>query len=861
MSGRILQVEVVKCPIRKEDIGKSSAGVDESDVVKDPPESQPVDHNKVRICDICGDAGREDLLAICSTCSDGAEHIYCMREKLNKIPEGDWMCEECILNEENKRDVLQKFEKAAARVSSQPSLNTAAQNFRNSSALDDNNSLKLNSRGKVKSSPNFSSKRPSGNLEAISVTKRTVFKSVEQEGVSKPSSKTCLYSSFNKENLKQTPEVTAQGDCFSKYTFRTGNKSHEARPEYRKSHGILSKSKSFKISESKVKVEMSERGVLKQNFARETANGNNKEVRVARMMKSMSFSNASSDHRNASDPIVVLRCSEISHGEDMKRLKLAKKQRSTQTECTSRFQNPIISLPVVDSGVSASIPNEKIANCGETVVLPTYGSNSRDLVDVQHHVKSNNLSKSASFFNTDFPNEEKNSIFNDVGQRSLHSADMAVTVERNNSNTTLHSNKSPSAKVLPCFASVVAIPSWNSFVPQLSYVWKGQFDIQGGGRLPSSCDGIQAHVSTCASAKVLEVVRKLPQKILVEEVPRSNNWPMQFPENYATEDNIALYFFASDVESYERNYKDLLDCMIKNDSNLKGNFDGVELLIFPSNLLPEKSQRWNKLLFLWGVCRGRRINCSSESPILQNTICICSKNGDRPNQKQQSCDFPMSVTRNLCSCACSSESLSASISSCIEQRGPKSFTLLEQLSSGRKAETSGSKVSFTEHKVVNFKTRPDCQQTSFNCPKNHLSRDVPDTVSCKREERDSKRRQMVDLTLQTGRECIRIDEELKYKRLKSCFGEAGEFNTESGDIKYSGKTISTKGNGVAPSLEGVNLELNLGIENIGAAEQRGRQSKSVRNFDVKDEKCECSVPLSLTLGLTECNDVNTSLCL
>ncbi|KAJ0014060.1 hypothetical protein Pint_21086 [Pistacia integerrima] len=183
-------------------IVKSSAGVDESDVVKDPPESQPVDHNKVsdsaeieeqvRICDICGDAGREDLLAICSTCSDGAEHIYWMREKLNKIPEGDWMCEECILNEENKRDVLQKFEKAAARVSSQPSLNTAAQNFRNSSALDDNNSLKLNSRGKVKSSPNFSSKRPSGNLEAISVTKRTVFKSVEQEGAAKPSSKTCL---------------------------------------------------------------------------------------------------------------------------------------------------------------------------------------------------------------------------------------------------------------------------------------------------------------------------------------------------------------------------------------------------------------------------------------------------------------------------------------------------------------------------------------------------------------------------------------------------------------------------------------------------------------------------------------------
>lgn len=29
---------------------------------------------QVKVCDICGDAGREDLLAICSRCSDGAEH-------------------------------------------------------------------------------------------------------------------------------------------------------------------------------------------------------------------------------------------------------------------------------------------------------------------------------------------------------------------------------------------------------------------------------------------------------------------------------------------------------------------------------------------------------------------------------------------------------------------------------------------------------------------------------------------------------------------------------------------------------------------------------------------------------------------
>lgn len=29
----------------------------------------------MRVCDICGDVGREALLALCSKCSDGAEHM------------------------------------------------------------------------------------------------------------------------------------------------------------------------------------------------------------------------------------------------------------------------------------------------------------------------------------------------------------------------------------------------------------------------------------------------------------------------------------------------------------------------------------------------------------------------------------------------------------------------------------------------------------------------------------------------------------------------------------------------------------------------------------------------------------------
>jgi hypothetical protein len=79
---------------------------------------------------------------------------------------------------------------------------------------------------------------------------------------------------------------------------------------------------------------------------------------------------------------------------------------------------------------------------------------------------------------------------------------------------------------------------------------RGEFEMQRSERLPSSCYGIQAHLSTYASPKVLEVVLKLPQKIILEEVPRLSVWPTQFSENHATEDNIALYYFAKDLERF-----------------------------------------------------------------------------------------------------------------------------------------------------------------------------------------------------------------------------------------------------------------------------------------------------------------------
>lgn len=61
------------------------------------------------------------------------------------------------------------------------------------------------------------------------------------------------------------------------------------------------------------------------------------------------------------------------------------------------------------------------------------------------------------------------------------------------------------------------------------------------------------------------------------------------PEAYTVNCFLILYSFW--YYSYGRNYKILVDSMMKNDLALMGNLDGIELLIFPSNQLPENCQR------------------------------------------------------------------------------------------------------------------------------------------------------------------------------------------------------------------------------------------------------------------------------
>jgi hypothetical protein len=199
-------------------------------------------------------------------------------------------------------------------------------------------------------------------------------------------------------------------------------------------------------------------------------------------------------------------------------------------------------------------------------------------------------------------------------------------------------------------SSALENPLGDLVIPELSYIWqydlfsspftplnqliilkslrvhffyfRGSFEVSRHGNSPEMFDGFQAYLSTCASSKAREVGEQLPDKIQLAEVPRHSSWPLQFKEVNPTEDSIALFFFAKDVErylflnisliyliqpsvywlrsliplnSYEMAYGKLLENMLLGDLSLTANISGTELLIFPSDKLPERIQR--KFLF------------------------------------------------------------------------------------------------------------------------------------------------------------------------------------------------------------------------------------------------------------------------
>ncbi|KAJ6801121.1 uncharacterized protein M6B38_199820 [Iris pallida] len=754
---------------------------------------ESADIEDVKVCDICGDAGQEELLAICSRCTDGAEHTYCMRKKLHELPEGDWLCEECKIKEEtenadNSEPILGEQEVLQ--------LNESASNPRPLQELDTKvhdsgvhgTSEEVYAETDLHSSKKVSDSTGVSIAATISKAKTVLYqeldtkvndsgvhgtnKEVDAETDLNPSKKVSDSSDISIGlAISKAKSVLSRGSSFGVLEARKLKQAQQAAS----SGGPLSKSVSFNNTNAKPKVKQLV-GSIPQNqiLSRQyVSSDTRKEGMVKSMIQSASFKSPSSGcftvepinkvqaihssqpvdhrvlkeeqrkivekgssivdrplinpppvtgdsncpnpeaaHRSESNVLQINRKSldtDIAGSELKKALYISKnigrtpatlRGRKPQTDCMNNV-NP--SSIVADR--SCSIPNtvlqrtaprdidltfsnigKKEASRGSRSLLHCKKCNEvghtteRCSIDKLHvfalkpsadrnlkevHNKSSkwkdavdaSLSKFTIGENITLPNHSEKSSMNnaelhcgqpskgfrfdssscqdtirtsvsdpskpapasDVNLQAVQQVEASCSPRENDSNPTVIASdsqmkvKTPS-RLLSSEPSVLPDISPASVIPELEFIWQGGFEVSRCGRLYKLCDGVQAHLSTSASPKVLEAATKFPCKVQLEEVTRVSSWPWQFQGKIPEENNIGLFFFAKDFESYEKNYWKLLEDMIKNDLALKGNIEGAELLVFPSNKLPANSQRWNKLFFLWGVFRGKSLSCFETVP-------------------------------------------------------------------------------------------------------------------------------------------------------------------------------------------------------------------------------------------------------
>ncbi|XP_039059218.1 uncharacterized protein LOC120202932 isoform X4 [Hibiscus syriacus] len=617
-------------------------------------ESDASEHD-VKVCDICGDAGREDLLAICSKCTDGAEHTYCMREMLRKVPEGDWLCEECKLAEEteSQRQGLDAEVKKAKKLSSStrilgkrhvenlegalaPKRQAVETNMGSPkslspsrvSSLSREGSFKNLDKGKVRPFPQISLGNHSGNdvPEAVSSPNSAPRLQTPKRSLLKCNSFNTLNS---KPKVKLVDEVVLQKCKSAREHASLGSKEEPAR--------MIGKSMSFKSvvsstsgrisSEQKLNhVSLKEETSLSssQVFERQPSNING--VMSDALTQSIDSTNQSEKTRESavsrsSKRVPCLKCKEMGHAAEYCSVCLASGTDQSAPRTSSEVINKGNKLK---AAIEAAI-RLKPGICERT---------SQDLSPI--------CNKEKNVISVEDKDETQANICNQASTGSMkllnsHSTD-AVSVVSSVGNLSIRDIHAPP------LATVSAV-SKMSAIPEHEYIWQGAFDVNKYGKPPVFCGGIQAHISTLASPKVLGVVNTFPPKVSLTEVPRLSTWPTQFHTGSPKEVNIALYFFAKDLESYDKNYKMLLDNMVKNDLALKGNFEGVELLIFPSNQLPEHSQRWNNLLFLWGVFKGRKSVCSNSSKM------VCNRDASMvPLESQIYTDCPQPADNESATC-------------------------------------------------------------------------------------------------------------------------------------------------------------------------------------------------------------------
>ncbi|XP_073034834.1 ASI1-immunoprecipitated protein 2-like [Primulina eburnea] len=728
-------------------------------LVDDTDDSDMVEQD-VKVCDICGDAGREDLLAICCRCIDGAEHTYCMREKMAKVPEGDWLCEECKSGEQMRSQRQDKF----GKVDGNEKNNSSGQVISEHVISVDVEGNRSRSSVKI---PN-KRLRDDADAEVSSIVKKLAVESITRLQNSSWSAKAAAISRENslKNPDKGRVQSSHSGPSSDAVSVNDNPKLAHSASDRRVHNfqGVFSRSNSFTSINSKPKVKLVDLVLQREKSVKQVAPHQLKDGGIRSLDKSMSFKAKNLiDFESKTKMLSPRPSSHIHNLKNSKQQNKFERQSSFKSKHAPTNSNIDASMDYVSrsdkkqasggehcqistptdhletrsrqpDGKSAALSrsyslssrksSDLPSSLGEFkrpalygrnshVVLSAKGVNNMDKNSNRSNLKADSSSCSGvserSPFNADEdqhnglsqPRESSNSgeplreqsgscsrpsyvnsswdrnnnlkaaiqaamlrkpgvyqkYRSDYASTSNMGCDIAFkdhlsssavrriessaaevvdkcTLSQNLSadrlgqetlNNTKHFPsepveafsggddtqmlldwKSSSRDMFSNDAAAMAIFTKSLAIPKHEYIWQGNFDICRSGKIFVSWDGIQAHLSISSSPQVLDVVKKFQNRIVLYEVPRLSTWPIQFQERGVVEDNIALFFFAKDLESYNKIYKVWLENIIKNDLALKGNVNGVELLIFPSNQLPENSQRWNMLFFLWGVFRGKK---------------------------------------------------------------------------------------------------------------------------------------------------------------------------------------------------------------------------------------------------------------
>ncbi|RLM99217.1 hypothetical protein C2845_PM06G14350 [Panicum miliaceum] len=129
--------------------------------------------------------------------------------------------------------------------------------------------------------------------------------------------------------------------------------------------------------------------------------------------------------------------------------------------------------------------------------------------------------------------------------------------------------------------------------------WSGIFKIDGKEYI-----SLAGHLSNKSCEKVWSLSRQLTPLVELKRLPRLEVWPKAWETSKPNDNNIGMYFFPLDMRQ-DNDMDQLIKEVIENDLVLRAIVGDVEMLIFPSILLPNRHRTFQRKHYLWGVFKPR----------------------------------------------------------------------------------------------------------------------------------------------------------------------------------------------------------------------------------------------------------------